>query len=166
MEAFEDPDRSPRCADALSIVRSWLQENEFVSSYDEDGPAYDLRFETDTIDVSMRILLSETDHWLILLSHAGFTVADEQRSAVLEACNLINANTVLGNVELDPQTARVQYRYHLAYPPGALRSDLFAAVFEGCLASAAANLDALLRVSLGVETPAQALERLEASEGE
>lgn len=161
MDEFSDSDFLRGLGDGMSVVRRWVQRNEVIAEFADDDRECSMHFGSDSFDLLVRIVLDkESDASLSVFVHPEFTVPDERRLAILEACNLVNVAMLLGNVEYDTDEKRVRYRFLLAYPPGQLDSELFEGLLDGCLDSANRCMKALAAVALEARAPADALELL------
>lgn len=155
MDAPDEPELTHRAGNGASIVRSWLQENEYADT-SEDQDVFDLVFDTDEGDLAVRIIAADDAGWILLVAHGDFEVAPERVPAVLDACNRINFHQLIGSVSLEPGTPDVQCRHFLPHAPGALDRTVFCSVVEAWIGNAMRSLGALHKVSDGRETPEQA----------
>ncbi len=160
MSEDETPERGHRIAASPTIIRSWLQENEYAdTSGDED--VFDLLFESDEGELSVRMIASDESGWVLLVAHGDFGVPPEHAPAVLDTCNRINYQQLVGAVSFDAATPDVQCRFFLSHPPGALDRDVFCGVVEAWLGNSMRCLAALRQVADGKQTPEVATAWLE-----
>lgn len=158
MDEFSDSDFLRGLADGMSVVRRWVQRNEIIAQFDDEDRECSMQFGADACDLLVRIVLDrESDASLSVFVHPQFDVPPEQRSAVVETCNLINVAMLLGSFEYDPDEQRVRYRYLLVYPPAQLDAELFESLVDGCLDSANRGVLALVAVARGEKSPSEAL---------
>jgi hypothetical protein len=160
MSEDETPEPGHRTGTSPNIIRSWLQENEYAdTSSDED--VFDLLFETDEGELSVRMIASDDSGWVLLVAHGDFAIEPEHAPAVLDACNRINYQQLVGAVSFDPAAPDVQCRFFLPHPPGALDRQVFCGVVEAWLGNAMRCLAALRRVAEGKDSPEVATAWLE-----
>lgn len=155
MDAPDEPELTHRAGNGARIVRSWLQENEYADTSD-DQDVFDLVFGTEEGDLSVRIIAADDSGWILLVAHGDFEVAPESVPAVLDACNRINFHQLIGSVSLEPGTPDLQCRHFLPHAPGALDRAVFCSVVEAWIGNALRSLAALRRVSEGRATAEQA----------